>query len=361
MQAHERQPGGLVTTSGGTVPPTTTVLIVVGPTGADEHALHGHPERPARIDAVMEGVADLHLDSDLLVVPARDALIEDLLRVHSADYLDQLRRFSSEGGGSLDPDTYADSDSWDAACRAAGAGLEAIDAVRRYGGTAFVPARPPGHHALVDRSMGFCLINNVAVAAAALVEAGERVLIVDWDVHHGNGTQALFWDDPDVLYVSVHQWPCYPGSGRSTEVGSEAAWGSTVNVPLPPGATGDVVRRAFDQVVSPVVDRFEPTWVLVSAGFDAHRSDRLAQLALSAGDFGDLARIVAGYAPGPSRLILFLEGGYDLGALRSSVSATLGALVEAPVHSEPTTSGGPGTEQVEAVAHRRHQELDRPN
>jgi acetoin utilization deacetylase AcuC-like enzyme len=229
----------------------------------------------------------------------------------------------------------------------------AIDTVRAGGGVAFVSARPPGHHALADRSMGFCLVNNVALAAASLTDAGEKVLIVDWDVHHGNGTQAIFWDDPDVLYVSTHQWPCYPGTGRSTEVGGAAARGSNVNVPLPAGTTGDVVRRAFDQMVAPVVDRFEPTWVLVSAGFDAHRADPLAELSLSAGDFADLASVVSDYASGPGHLVLFLEGGYDLDALRSSVSATLGTLIGAPVPSEPPTSGGPGREQLDVAEQRR--------
>lgn len=337
------------------------VLTVVGPVAAEEHMERGHPERPARIGAVMDGVADLYLGSDLLELPARAATIEQLGRIHSPAYLDQLRRFCSLGGGSLDPDTYAHSSSWDAACLAAGAGLVAIDAVRGHGGVAFVPARPPGHHALADRSMGFCLLNNVALAAASLADAGEKVLIVDWDVHHGNGTQAIFWEDPAVLYVSTHQWPCYPGSGRSTEVGGAAARGSNVNVPLPAGTTGDVVRRAFDQMVAPVVDRFEPTWVLVSAGFDAHRADPLAELCLSAGDFAGLATVVSEYASDPGRLVLFLEGGYDLDALRSSVSATLGALLGASAASEPPTSGGPGREQLDAAQdHRRAALHDQP-
>ncbi len=150
--------------------------------------------------------------------------------------------------------------------------------------------------------MGFCLLNNVAIAAAKLLEAGERVLIVDWDVHHGNGTQDLFWDEPDVLYVSVHQSPCYPGTGATSEVGGPAARGSTLNVPVPPGATGDVVRTAFDLIVAPAVERFAPTWVLVSAGYDAHRADPLAELALSAGDFA------RGW-PGPSAATRRVRGG----------------------------------------------------
>jgi acetoin utilization deacetylase AcuC-like enzyme len=308
---------------------------------------------------VMDGLADLHLDSDLVVVPNRPADTAALELVHSAGYLDDLRRFSEQGGGALDPDTYATPGSWEAARLAAGAGLAAVEALRDGdAGWAFVVARPPGHHALADRAMGFCLVNNVAVAAAALVAAGERVLIVDWDVHHGNGTQALFWDEPAVLYVSTHQWPCYPGTGRADEVGGPAARGSVLNVPLPPGATGDVMVQAFDQLVTPAVQQFRPSWVLVSAGFDAHRDDPLADLALSAGDFARLAGTVAEYAPAPGRMVLFLEGGYDLGALRSSVAATLGALVGTAPPSEPPSSGGPGSDHVRRAGAQRREHLE---
>jgi acetoin utilization deacetylase AcuC-like enzyme len=334
------------------------VLVVIGPAGGKEHAHSGHPERPARIDAVMAGVEDLHLGSDLVTVEPRAAASEDLTRVHDPAYLDRLRRFCAEGGGALDADTYAGPDSWDAALLAAGAGLTALEEADAKSRPVFVPVRPPGHHALAGRPMGFCLLNNVAVAAAKLLEAGERVVIVDWDVHHGNGTQALFWDEPDVLYVSVHQWPCYPGTGAAFEVGGPAAPGATLNVPVPPGATGDVLRTAFDLVVTPAVERFAPTWVLVSAGYDAHRADPLAELALSAGDFAELARVVSGYAPRPGRLVVFLEGGYDLGAIRSSVSATFGALTGADASSEHPTSGGPGIEQVRASDRQRRALLD---
>ena len=271
------------------------MLVVIGPAGAKTHTRPGHPERPARIDAVMAGVDDLHLGSDLVTVEPRKATTEDLTPIHDVGYLERLERFCAQGGGALDADTYAVTDSWNAALLAAGAGLTALEELETRGGVAFVPVRPPGHHALAARPMGFCLLNNVAVAAAKLRDAGERVLIVDWDVHHGNGTQDLFWDEPDVLYVSVHQSPCYPGTGAASEVGGPAALGSTLNVPVPPGATGDVVRTAFDLAVAPAVERFAPTWVLVSAGYDAHRADPLAELALSAGDFAEFARVVAGY------------------------------------------------------------------
>jgi acetoin utilization deacetylase AcuC-like enzyme len=195
--------------------------------------------------------------------------------------------------------------------------------------------------------MGFCLLNNIAVAASALVAAGERVAIIDWDVHHGNGTQDIFWADPSVLYVSVHQWPLYPGTGRADERGVGAAWGTTMNLPLPPGATGDVYLALFDEVVIPTVERFRATWILVSAGFDAHRADPLADMHLTAGDFADLTARVAGLAGQRGRLALFLEGGYDLPALRASVAACAAKLVGASYRPEGASSGGSGQTLVD--------------
>jgi acetoin utilization deacetylase AcuC-like enzyme len=306
----------------------TARLVVVGPVGADAHNGGSHPERPARIDAVMAGVAVVaaELAGDLLLVEAEPAPEAALLRVHSASWLAEFEATCRAGGGQFDPDTYATSDTWLTARRAAGAGLQAIEIVRAESPVAaFVATRPPGHHAVADRAMGFCLLNNVAVSAAALVAQGERVVIVDWDVHHGNGTQDLFWNDPNVLYVSTHQWPCYPGTGAADEVGGPGARGMTVNVPLPAGATGDVVARALDEIAGPVVAEFAPTWVLISAGYDAHRNDPLAELALSSADYGILTALVGSWAPGPGRTVVFLEGGYDL--------------------KRPTT-GGPGTESI---------------
>jgi acetoin utilization deacetylase AcuC-like enzyme len=334
-------------------------VLILSSEGAVEHEKAGHPERPSRVTAAMAGVEDLKLGSELVVVAPRLADPSELSRVHATSYLDELALFCQSGGGQFDPDTYATVGSWSAARRAAGAGLAAVEALRRHGdGVAFVATRPPGHHALADRPMGFCLLNNVAVTAASLAAAGERVLIVDWDVHHGNGTQSIFWDDPSVLYVSTHQWPLYPGSGRATDIGGPAALDRTVNVPLPPGATGDVVRRAIEEVAAPVVEAFGPTWVLVSAGFDGHRADPLADFALTSGDFAALATLVRGFAPRAGRLALFLEGGYDLGALRSSVAACLGALLGDRPSSEALSSGGPGAEDVQAALTGRSVALD---
>jgi acetoin utilization deacetylase AcuC-like enzyme len=194
--------------------------------------------------------------------------------------------------------------------------------------------------------MGFCLLNNIAVTAAALRDRGERVLVVDWDAHHGNGTQDIFYADGAVMYVSMHEWPLYPGTGRLDDTGTGAGAGATINFPLPAGATGDVYLDAIDTVVAPAAQRFAPTWVLVSAGYDAHRNDPLTGLGLSAGDFADLTGRVREYAP---HSIYFLEGGYDLEALRASVAATASTLLGVPRRPEPATSGGPGHPVVRAV------------
>ncbi len=335
------------------------MLILAGPVGEDAHDGGPHPERPARLGAVLEGVADLHLGDDLVTVEAPPAPHEALARVHDEQYLAELEAFSRRGGGTLDADTYVTESSWDAACRAAGAGLVAIDALaERADGVGFVAVRPPGHHAERDRGMGFCLLNNVAVSAAALRARGERVLVIDWDVHHGNGTQAIFWDEPSVLYVSTHQWPLYPGTGRSEEVGGPGAIGATLNIPVPPGATGDVLLRAIEGVVAPASEAFRPDWVLVSCGFDAHRADPLAELSLSSADFARLALRVAELAPRSGRLVLFLEGGYDLDAVRRSTASTLGALLGGGNDLEPPTFGGPGSEAVESAAALRKRAID---
>ena len=288
-------------------------LIVAGPTGAVEHdGGNLHPEQQARILSVMDGIRALGREAEVICPPTPKATLDDLARVHSVAYLTELEAFCAKGGGDIDPDTFARPDSWNAARRAAGAGLAAIAALEEQGeGVAFVPVRPPGHHAERDRAMGFCLLNNVAVAAASLTARGQKVLIVDWDVHHGNGTQSIFWDDPDVLYVSTHQFPFFPGTGRAREIGGPTALGLTVNVPLPAGATGDVVRAAIDHVARPTIEEFYPDWVLVSCGFDAHHADPLGDLALSSGDFAELARMVNEFTPRPGRLALFLEGGYN--------------------------------------------------
>jgi acetoin utilization deacetylase AcuC-like enzyme len=332
----------------------SSVLFATSATIDDHDTGAGHPERRERLLAVQRGIAAAGLGDAVRRIDGRAASTAELARVHAEGYLCALAELADAGGGQLDPDTPVSTGSWRTACEAAGAGLAAVEALDRGDAdAAFVATRPPGHHATASRGMGFCLVNNVAVAAAALADRGERVVVVDWDVHHGNGTQELFWDDPRVLYVSLHQWPAYPGTGRPAEIGGPGAWGLTVNVPLPAGATGDVALAAIDEVVAPEVDAFGPSWVLVSAGFDAHRRDPLADLAWSAGDFADLARRVMAFAPQPGRLIAFLEGGYDLDALADSAGATVAALAGSSYRPEPSTGGGPGRSVVRHVAEIR--------
>ena len=335
------------------------MLVVAGAPELDRHdSGPGHPERAARVGAALAGIEEAGLADAIVALEPRRATIEELARVHPLSYLEALRAFCEAGGGALDPDTVVGPGSWDTALLAAGAALAAVDALRNGAGdAAFVAARPPGHHATADQAMGFCMVNNVAVAAAALAGQGERVLIVDWDVHHGNGTQEIFWDDPRVLYVSTHQWPLYPGTGRVQDTGGPAAPGATVNVPLPAGATGDVLLQAFDEVVGEAVEQFAPTRVLVSAGFDAHRDDPLASLSLTAGDFAALGRKVRQWAPGAGRVAAVLEGGYDLDALRRSAGAAAAALVGERFVPEESSNGGPGAEVLALVRRARAEAL----
>jgi len=330
------------------------LLVAEDPRFAEHDPGRGHPERVERLAAVADGVHAAGIDGAIAALGARDATRAELERVHEPALLDGVEALATSGGGMIDPDTIASEGSWRAAVRAAGAGLAAVDALAAgEGRAAFLALRPPGHHATARVPMGFCLVNNVAVAAGALAERAERVLVIDYDAHHGNGTQDIFWTDPRVLYVSLHEWPLYPGTGRLDEEGAGAGAGTTLNVPLPAGATGDVYLRAFDEVIEPAVEAFAPTWVLVSAGYDAHRADPLTGLALSAGDYAALATRVARLAPA-GRLVVFLEGGYDLAALRDSVAATLPALVGEPATAaERPSSGGPGNEVVDALAQRR--------
>lgn len=323
-----------------------SVLLVTHEAFWHHDAGAGHPERPERLGAVRAGLAAAGLEEALVEVAPRAATTDELALVHSDAHIEAVAAVCAAGGGPLDPDTSTSRGSWEAAVRAAGAGLEAADRLAAgQADAAFCAVRPPGHHALWGQAMGFCLFNNVAVCGAALAARGERVLIVDWDAHHGNGTQASFYGDDRVGFVSLHQFPLFPMTGRLEEVGRGAGTGLTANLPMPPGSTGEHYLRAFDEVVAPLAERLAPTWVLVSAGFDGHRADPLCQLGLSAGDFGLLSARVLELAPA-GRCIAFLEGGYDLAALAACAGACVAALAGQRWSPEGPTSGGPGGEVV---------------
>jgi len=319
----------------------------------DHHATPPwHPENSERLPAALAGISEAALDEAVTWHRPRAAEVAELARVHDPAYVEAIERFCAGGGGDLDPDTYASPGSWETARLAAGATLDAVAELRD--GTselAFAACRPPGHHAVADRAMGFCLFNSVAVAAAELAERGERVAIVDWDVHHGNGTQDIFYDDPRVLYVSTHQAPLYPFTGRADETGGPHAPRSNLNLPFPAGTRGDVYRRAVEEVIAPVVDEFAPDWLLISAGFDAHRADPLANLELTSADFADLAARLQALVPA-RRTVVVLEGGYDLKALAESTGATLAAMIGERYRPEPASAGEIGLPTLAAAKQR---------
>ena len=331
------------------------VLFATSPRYLEHLAGIGHPERPARLEAVLAGARRSGVIEALVPLEPRRATTAELTRVHPPGHVAALERVCAGGGGQLDADTSVVPASWDAAVLAAGAGLAAIEALQRgEGAAAFCAVRPPGHHATANDAMGFCLLNNVAVAAAHLAAQGERVAVVDYDAHHGNGTQDIFYADDRVFYVSLHQFPLYPGSGRLFERGTGLAEGTTMNLPFPPGTTGDVYLSAIDGVIVPALELFAPTWLILSAGFDAHVRDPLTDLALTSGDFGRITARLCSLVPTGRRLAM-LEGGYDLQALESSSAAALAVLAgETVTPDEPASSGGPGLRVVDAAIELWH-------
>jgi len=303
------------------------LLVSTGP--EPEHSSAGHPERPDRVAAILERIG---AEPDLAAIPRIDAVAAEesaVELVHPPSHVAAVRAMAARGGGWFDGDTYCAPGSREAALRSVGAALAAVDAVcDGRSEHAFSISRPPGHHATAVRAMGFCIFNNVAIATRQAQRRGrERIAIVDIDVHHGNGTEAIFWDDPSVLYTSLHEWPLYPGTGAAGDRGGEAAHGLTLNVPLASGCTGEGWLLRFDDLVLPALTAFHPDLVLVSAGYDAHSADPLATLELGTETYGAVAGRIADLCAGAGAgSVWVLEGGYDLDALGDSVAATLRAL-----------------------------------
>jgi len=311
---------------------THPTALLADPTSREHLAGRSHPECPERFDAALDGLRQAGLLERLGAVPPRAATIDELLLCHTAIYVETARREIAGGARTLSTgDTDIGPGSWEAAVGAAGGVLNAVDAVvEGRARNAFCVVRPPGHHAGAAGGMGFCVFNNVALAArhAQRRHGLERVLIVDWDVHHGNGTQDLFYCDPRVLFFSTHQWPLYPGTGRAEETGAGSGVGTTMNFPFPAGAGRREILGAVRERLVPAAREHRPELVLISAGFDARAGDPLGRFTLTDGDFAALTEAVmeiAGDTAG-GRVVSVLEGGYDLAGLASAAAAHVAAL-----------------------------------
>ncbi|MBI2822751.1 MAG: histone deacetylase [Acidobacteria bacterium] len=297
-----------------------------------EHNTGQHPENPKRLVAIMAALRDQRLLDVLVSIRPRAATEDELAYVHAASHINYVERIASQGGGYLDMDTPVAPRSYDAALMAAGGTITAVDAVLDgQVASAMALVRPPGHHATIARGMGFCLFNNVAIAArhAQRARGVGRVMIIDFDVHHGNGTQDAFYADSSVFYLSTHEYPHYPGTGDVGEIGSGSGKGFTLNIPLPAGVGDGGYRRAFDEIVAPATRRFAPELILISAGYDAHWADPLAAMKLSVAGFAYLVQAIRSLADElcDGRVVVGLEGGYDLGALSAAVAATFDVLL----------------------------------
>jgi acetoin utilization deacetylase AcuC-like enzyme len=324
-----------------------SIEVIEDPRFRDHVSPSGHPERPERLLAVSEALARYADRFERL--PLRPATPEEILRVHHEDHLRRVEQMARTAPAKLDPDTFVSADSYEVALLAAGSTTDLVRRIARRETVCGVAAiRPPGHHAEADRAMGFCLFNNVAIAARALQqeEGMERILILDWDVHHGNGTQHSFDADDSILYMSTHQFPFYPGTGSFDEVGQGRGQGTTVNVPLPPGSGDAELVGALQRILVPVARCFRPDMILVSCGFDAHRDDPLANLKATGTGYLAMTQLVRALAEEvcDGRLAFVLEGGYAASGLIEGTTALLeGILAEECAPALPRVEAPPGS------------------